>query len=85
LADGRAFFAPRSILEGRQCGLADIGIGGPVNVLESGGDRLAVFPRDEIETVAQQIHDAGLEHRLRKDAGNRIGKPFEARELLPLS
>jgi len=58
--------------------LAGIGINGPVNVLESCGDRLAVFPGDEIETVAQQMHDAGLHRRLRKDGGNRIGKPFEA-------
>jgi hypothetical protein len=37
LADGRVFLAPRPVLEGGQCGLAGIGIDGPVNVLESGG------------------------------------------------
>jgi len=36
------------------------------------------FPGDEIETVAKQMNNAGLDHRLRKDGGNRVGKPFEA-------
>src|SRR5215469_18976424 len=40
--------------------------------------RLAVFPGDEIETVAQQMNNAGLDHRLWKNGGNRVGKPFEA-------
>jgi hypothetical protein len=53
-------------------------IDGPVNLFESGGNRLAVFPGHEIEAMAQQLKNAGLDHHLRKDGGNCVGKPFEA-------
>ena len=37
------YFLPQGPSSKRQCGFAGIGIDCPVNVLESGGDRLAVF------------------------------------------
>src|SRR5512137_2968946 len=52
LADGRVFLAPEAVLEGAERGFAGLGIDGPVNALERGGDRLAVFPGDEIQAVA---------------------------------
>src|SRR5215217_6530423 len=52
LADSWVFPAPRARLEGAKRGLAGIGIDRPVDVLQCGRDRFAVFPGDEIETVA---------------------------------
>ena len=60
LADGRIFLAPAAILKGRQCGFAGGGVDRAINLLERRRDGLAVFPRDEIEAVAQQVDNAEM-------------------------
>ena len=56
LADGRIFLAPEALLKGAERGFAGGGIDGSVDALQRGSDRLAVFPGDEIEAVAQQVN-----------------------------
>src|SRR5580700_7658331 len=77
LADGRIFSAPEAFLEGAKRGFAGIGVDGSVDPLQCGCHRLSVFPGDEIEAVAQQVDDTGLNRGLREDGGNRLGKAFE--------
>src|SRR6201987_4248153 len=77
LADGRVFLAPAAILKGRQGGFAGGGVDRAINLLERRSDGLAVFPRDEIEAVTQQVDDASLNHCLRKHGGDGLGETFE--------
>src|SRR5207237_6225630 len=53
------------------------GIDGPVDVLESRRHGLAVLPGDEVQAVAQQVNDAGLHRRLRKDSGDRLRETLQ--------
>jgi len=48
------------------------------DALQCGCHGFPVFPGDKIEAVAQQVNDASLHHRLRKDCGDRLRKAFEA-------
>jgi hypothetical protein len=61
-ADSRVFATPGALFEGVERGF---GVECPVNVLERGRNRLSILPGDEIETVAQQVHDPNAIDRLR--------------------
>jgi hypothetical protein len=68
------------------CGFAGVSVDRPINLLGRRRDGLAVFPRDEIKAVAQQVDEAepapapirSLHHGLREHGGDRLGKAFEA-------
>ncbi len=51
---------------------------GPVDIFKLGGDQLAFLPADEFEAVADQVHDAGLDLRLRKDSVDGLWEALEA-------
>src|SRR5271166_3519087 len=50
----------------------------PVDRFEFGGDRLAVLPSGEIHGIADEMDDAGLHDRRRKDGSDRLGKSLQA-------
>src|SRR5262249_21343443 len=72
------FPTPVTLLEGGERGVASGGIDGPVNVLQRCSDRFAVFVGDKIQAVAQQMNNASLDRGLRKDGGDRVGKPLQS-------
>src|SRR3954469_14630290 len=41
-------------------------------------DRLSIFPRDELQRMPDQMHDAGLDDRLREDGVDRFGESLQA-------
>ena len=53
-------------------------IGGLINPLEVLGDDLAIFPTAEVQGMAHQMHDAGLDGRIGKGCVNGVREPFEA-------
>ena len=61
LGDGRVFAAPGAGLEGLERGLAGLGVAGPVDRPSAPARRLAVLVGDEVQRVADQVHDAGLD------------------------
>lgn len=44
-----------------------------------GGDGLAILPGAEVQRMAHQMNDAGLEHGVREDGGMALGKSPSAR------
>jgi hypothetical protein len=79
LANGGIFPAPEALLEGAERGFAGVGVDGFVNALERSRHRLAVFPGDEIEAVAQKMNDdAGLNRGLRIPGGDGLWKALQA-------
>jgi hypothetical protein len=67
--DRRITLAPLGfeVLKPEQSG---VGILGMIDSLDRRQDRLAIFPGHEGQAVADQMHDAGLDHRLGEDAGS---------------
>ena len=78
LADGRVFPAPWAGFEGRQRRFAAGRVDRPVDVLQRRRDRLAVLVGDEVQAVAQQMDDAGLNRRFGKDGDDRLRKALQA-------
>src|ERR1700756_1795228 len=76
LADRWIALAP-FILELLEPDQSHVGILGPVDCLDGRQDRLAILPGYKRQTVADQVHDAGLHHGLRIDRGDRLGKALE--------
>ncbi len=76
LPDRRIALAPFGLefIEPDQC---HSGVFRPVDRLDPGHDGLSVFPADEGKTVSDQMHDARLDERLRKDRRNGFRKAFQ--------
>src|SRR5271166_7194777 len=55
-----------------------IGVFRPVDCLDPGHDGFSIFPADKGETVSDQMHDAGLDERLRKYRRNGFRKSLQA-------
>ena len=53
-------------------------LGGLINPLQILGDILTILPPTEVQGVAHQMHDAGLDGRLRKRCVDGIRKALEA-------
>src|ERR1700675_2440127 len=77
LADRRVTLAPFrfKLLEPLQSHVCVLGV---INRLDRGQDRLAVLPGYEGKAVPDQMHDAGLNHRLGEDGRDRFRESFEA-------
>jgi hypothetical protein len=58
-------------------GLGYIGGWGAVNPAQVGGHHLAVLPGAEVQRMAHQMYDAGLDHRVREGFCNRLGEAFQ--------
>lgn len=56
--------APWPVLKGLQRRLGGLSVSGAVDGFELRGDRLAVFPGAEIQRIADQMYDTGLDLRL---------------------
>ena len=64
--DRRKLPAPRPALEGVERGTRRLGARGGVDRPQRRRHRLALFPIREVQTVANQVHDAGLQRGLRE-------------------
>jgi hypothetical protein len=60
LGDCRVFSAPWAFGEGVQFFLPGGGVLGPVDLLQRRRDSLAVFVGNEVQRIADQVNDAGL-------------------------
>src|SRR5687768_10130919 len=58
--------------------LAGVGVLGAVDHAQRRHDRLSIFPGDELQRMPDQMHDAGLDDRLRKDGVDRFGESLQA-------
>ncbi len=76
LADRRIALAPFG-LELLEPDKRLIGVLGPIDRLDRRQDGLAVFPGHKRQTVADQVHDAGLDQRLGIDRRDRLRKALE--------
>ena len=61
--DGRELLAPGALLENIQFGFSRLGARCPVDRPNCGRQGLALLPTSEVETAADQMHDAGLQRR----------------------
>src|SRR5690606_30993127 len=68
--DGRVLAAPDPFIERLQLPFGRLGIIGAVDWLQSRGDDLALLPGGKLHRVADQVHDAGLNHGVREDGCN---------------
>lgn len=48
-----------------------------MDLLQRGGDGLAILVGHESEAVAQQVNDAGRDHRFRKHRDDRLGEALQ--------
>src|SRR4051812_12818684 len=78
LRDGGIFSPPGAGIESVERRLAGVGVLGPVDHAQRRHDRLAIFPQDELQRMPDQMHDAGLDDRLRKDGVDRFGESLQA-------
>ena len=76
LRDRWILLAPRSLCEGIEGGLADLGIGRAIDGPKRLRDVLAILPGGKIHGMADQVNDAGLNDRLRETALMASVKPF---------
>ncbi len=67
-----------TFLEGLQRGQAGLGILGTIDAAQGLGDRLAVLPGSKAHRVADQMYDAGLDHRLREHCVDRIWEALQS-------
>ncbi len=77
LADRRIFFAPFRGLESRKRRFARRGVVGAIDGFQRRSHGLAILVGDEVEAVAQQMHDAGLDLRLGEDGKDRFRKALQ--------
>ena len=75
LGDRRTFGAPEPLFEGRERRFRRLGVRSLVNRFELGGNRFAVLPGHIAQGVANQMHDAGLNLRLREGGLDGFGNP----------
>ena len=78
LADRRVFAAPCPFLEGLQGLAAGVGVSGAIDFAEFGDDGFAVLPGHEIQRIADEMDDAGLNRDLRKDRLDRLREALQA-------
>jgi hypothetical protein len=78
LGDWRVFLAPWAFGEGVQFFLPGGGVLGPVDLLQRRRDSLAVLVGNEVQRIADQVNDAGLNLGLRKHRGDCVRKTFQA-------
>src|SRR5579859_5708730 len=76
LRDRRILLAPRTLCEGIEGGLADLGIGRALDGPKRLRDVLAILPGGKIHGMADQVNDAGLNDGLRENRLMASGKPF---------
>ena len=50
---------------------------GDIDLAQLGRDRLAILPGAEVQRVANQMNDAGLNRGLREGGGDRLGEPLQ--------
>ncbi len=75
--DRRIFLAPIALGKGLQGGSARIGVSGFVDLLQRRSDGPPVLVGHEVERVADQVHDAGLNLSFGEDGGDRVRETFE--------
>ena len=78
LGDCRVFSAPWAFGEGVQFFLSGGGVLGPVDLLQRRCDSLAVLVGNEVQRIADQVNDAGLDLGLWKHRGDRLRKALQA-------
>ena len=76
--DGWEFLSPATLGKGIEFGQCGLGAGCRVDGLDRRRQRLAVFPTGVIQTVADQVHDAGLQRGRRKHRRQRLGHALQA-------
>src|SRR5690606_32301914 len=70
--DGGVLLAPRSGFELGQCLLGSLGADSAVDGAERLGQHLALLPGGKLQRVADEVDDTGLDHTIRKRAGNGL-------------
>ena len=78
LRDGGIFLAPIAGLEGLQRLQARLGISGTVDGSQRRHDGFAILVGDELQRGPDQMDNAGLDDRLRKDGSDGFGKALQA-------
>src|SRR5690242_19006701 len=78
LRDRRILFAPRTLCEGMEGSLADLGIGRAIDGPKRLRDVLAILPGGKIHGMADQVNDAGLNDRLRENRIDGFRKALQA-------
>ena len=78
LRDRRILLAPRTLCEGVEGGLADLGVGRAIDRPKRLRNALAILPGGKIHGMADQVNDAGLHDRLRENRIDGFGKALEA-------
>ena len=76
--DGRVFTPPGTVLELAERDGRGLGVHGAVHGLERQGDRFTVLPAGIVHRVAEQMHDAGLDLRVREHRADGVREALQA-------